>query len=257
MFLRRILSLLFPPRCPCCGEISGSDINGALCSSCHEKLKTDYISVCPECHHKPANCICAPDVLGNDWDRSPFTTVYPLIFDGYYTGYDKDSAVSSLVYRLKRQSSSGADLFFARIIAGVVLRELTIRNLSPADFIVTFVPRSRTAFIKYGFDHMESVAKHTAKMLGCRYAPIFSRVGGTDQKTLSADDRITNAVTSITLPPKNKKLVKGAKLILLDDIVTTGSSMRAAVSKLSFADADTIVPVTAMISKTGKKHHSL
>ncbi len=253
MLLRRVISLLFPPTCACCGEVSGSDIEGDLCGSCREKLKSDYISVCPKCHHKPGNCICAPDVIGSDSNRSPFTNVYPLSFDGYYTGYDKDSSVSSLVYRMKRQRTSGAALFFARIIARTVSRELTMRKLSPDDFTITFVPRSNTALAKYGFDHMETVAKHTAKMLGCSYISLFKRKGGTDQKALSSDDRIINAETSIILPKKRRKFVHGTKLILLDDIVTTGSSMRAAVSKLSFAGADVIIPVSAMVSKTHKK----
>ncbi|MBE6709065.1 MAG: ComF family protein [Ruminococcaceae bacterium] len=253
MLLHRIASWLFPSRCACCGEVSSSHLDGDLCNSCLEKLKADYISVCPKCHHRSADCTCAPDVLGRDWDRSPFTTVYPLIFDGYYTGYDKDSTVSSLVYRMKRKRTSGASLFFARIIARALSHELTLKKLSTADFTVTFIPRSSTAFKRYGFDHMETVSKHTAKMLGCKYAPLLSRKGGTDQKALSGDERIINSQTSIILPEKHKKLVQGAKLILLDDIVTTGSSMRAAVSKLSFAGADTIIPASAMISKTQKK----
>ncbi len=252
-FFRRAIAYLFPPKCPACGEVTGSSVEGDLCETCRKAFSEEYVTVCPRCGQKSDSCECAPDALGNEWDRSPFTTVLPLIFDGYYTGYDEDSIVASLVFRMKRNRTSDAKMLFARIIAFAVSRELTIRGISPTEFTVTYIPRSKAAFKKYGFDHMETVAKCTAEMLGCKYKSLLIRKGGTDQKALSADERSANAVSSISADPRKKRQIDGAKLIVLDDIVTTGSTMRAAVSKLSFAGADTVIPVAAMISKKKKQ----
>ena len=251
--LQTAAALLFPPRCPVCGEVTGSLIEGDLCKYCLTAFADKYVTICPECGRKADSCRCAPDAVGGESTLSPFTTVLPLIFDGFYTGYEEDSPVSTLVYRMKRDDRSYAAVVFSRIIAGAVSRELVLRKLDPAEFTVTYIPRSQSALRKYGFDHMEMAAKRVSKMLGCSYESLLCRKGGTDQKKLSTEERITNAESSISISPKKKDHVVGKKLILLDDIITTGATMRSAVSRLSFAGADTIIPVCAMISKTAKR----
>lgn len=253
---QKIVSLLFPPKCPLCGEVTGSRIYGALCDKCRITFADNYVTICPRCNNRADLCKCAPDVVGSEYDRSPFTDVMPLIFDGYYVGYDGTS-VSALVYKMKRNRKSGAAMFFAGIIATRISRVLAICNISPEDMTVTFIPRSRAAYNEYGFDHMETISKRVAEMLGCKYVSLLIRKGGTDQKVLTADERTENATKSILVNPRKTKVINSANLILLDDIITTGSTMRAAVSKLSFAGAKTIIPAAAMISITNKKRQPI
>lgn len=245
---RLILAYLFPPRCPACDTVTGSLIEGDMCKECREKFDNEFVSVCPRCGQKPSLCSCAPNMVADDSDVSPYTTVVPLIFSGYYTGYDEESIISTLVYTMKRDPASGSKMLFARIIVQSVSRELALRKIDPSEFTVTFIPRSEVSFEKYGFDHMESVACCVAEMLGCRFAKLLLRRGGDAQKKLSFDERYDNAYESLSVDPKRADLIRSGKIILLDDIVTTGSSMRAAISKLSFTGADTIIPASAMIS---------
>lgn len=251
--LRILANLLFPPVCPACGKISGSFTDGELCKACRTKFEEELVTVCPRCNGTPETCRCVPDLLGSDSDRSPVTEIKPLTFSGYYTGFDDDSVVSSLVFNLKRDHSSGAGLFFARMMVQTVSRNLVLWGIPREDIVVTYIPRSDAAYDEHCFDHMDIVATQVARMLGCRKEKLLSRSGGTVQKKLSQSERETNAAETISVNPKTAKKIKGAKILLLDDIITTGSTMRTAVSRLSLAGAELIMPCSAMLSKTKKK----
>jgi len=251
--LRSLSNLLFPPVCPACGKISGSFIDGELCESCRAEFAEEFVTVCPHCKSTPEACRCVPDLLGNDSDRSPFTEIKPLTFSGYYTGFDEDSKISSLVFNLKRDHTSGAGVFFARMMVQTASRNLALWKIPRENIILTYIPRSDAAYDEHCFDHMDIVATHVARMLGCRKAKLLSRHGGTAQKKLGLTERESNAAETISINPKAAEMIKDSKILILDDIITTGSTMKTAVSRLSLAGAELIIPCSAMISKTKKK----
>lgn len=251
-----ILSLFYPPRCPVCNTVTASRLYGVLCDSCRSYFESEFLSLCPKCGHKPQQCLCVPDTVGNDSDRSPYTTVTPLVFSGFYTGYDRESVVSKLVYSLKRQRLSDASYLFARIISQSLSQALVLLKIDLSSIIITYIPRSEQSVAEYGFDHMKRVAKLVSYMLGCGCEPLLLRCGGTAQKALGARERAANAYSTIFINQKKAKLIKGARIVILDDIITTGATMRATVSRLSLAGADTVIPVCAMVSRTGTRAKS-
>ncbi len=251
--LRTLSLLIYPPKCPLCGSVTGSKFDGELCNSCRDLFQREFISPCPKCGENPNNCRCIPDFPDNESDISPYTTVTPLVFSGYYTGYDEKSPVSSLVYRMKRDRSSGAAILFGRTVARSVLRYLISNKLDPEDFTVTYIPRSDSAMKKYGFDHMKTVSSTVAELLGCKTELFLKRYGGTEQKALTANERRDNAEETIAVNPRKDRLICGSKVILLDDIITTGASMNVAISALSFAGASLIIPCCVMVTRTKKK----
>lgn len=253
---RKVLSYIYPPKCPVCNKVTGSVNEGILCGECISAFAEDFTVICPVCKKKPDECECTPNVSGNEWDHSPYTTVMPLIFSGYYTGYCESSVVSTLVYRMKRQKDLGAKLFFARILAETVMRFLTVTKTETDGLIVTYIPRSEAAFNKYGFDHMETVARRVSEMLGARFVRLLKRDGGVLQKELSGEERKANAYNTVSVDPAKAPLIHGSKILLIDDVITTGSTMRAAVSRLSLAGADTIIPAAVMISMTKNKNRN-
>ena len=245
--------LLYPPHCPSCDKVTGYRIEGEMCSECHKAFIDEFVTVCPKCGLKAELCECSTDSLGGDSDRSPYTTMHPIIFSGYYVGYNDDSVVGSLVFRMKRDEESSAKYVFARMIAQCLSRYCVLNKIDLTDFVLTYIPRSKDSIEKYEFDHMKYVSKIVSKMLGCKCGSYFIRKGGTAQKELSYEERIKNARLSIHLNPKKVAHIRGTKFIVIDDIITTGSTMATAISKLSFAGADVIIPAAAMISKTFKK----
>ncbi|UGQ17572.1 amidophosphoribosyltransferase [Borrelia sp. RT1S] len=90
------------------------------------------------------------------------------------------------------------------------------------DFdMVVSVPCSIKRKIFYGFDHMEYIGNLLMKN-GINYANILKRGWGESQKVLRGRLRLDNLENKIKL---RYDTVRDKKIVLIDDIVTTGASM--------------------------------
>ncbi|WKC79241.1 ComF family protein [Borreliella turdi] len=122
----------------------------------------------------------------------------------------------SLILSYKRDGQKSIGRFLASGIA---------KCLSNIDFdqIVT-VPCSFKRKLFYGFDHMEYIGILLSRF-GFNYMNIFSRKYGKSQKLMKGNLRFKNLENKIKLRSKYKNF-QFKKIVLLDDIVTTGTSMR-------------------------------
>ena len=91
-----------------------------------------------------------------------------------------------------------------------------------------FVPATAEAFARRGFDHMELVSAELASLLGLPLFDVLKRTSRHDQRKLGRDERERNLEGTIALVDD----VSGLRLLLADDVVTTGASMREAARAL-------------------------
>ena len=93
---------------------------------------------------------------------------------------------------------------------------------------VAFVPATPAAFARRGFDHMEPVATALGVMLGLPAVDVLCRDSSSDQRLLGREERRENLRGSVGVVDD----VSGMGLLLVDDVVTTGSTMRTAAAAL-------------------------
>lgn len=98
---------------------------------------------------------------------------------------------------------------------------------------VTFVPATAAAFARRGFDHMEEIVRSFSCLTGVPYLDALAKRGASDQRALGREERARSAHGAY-VPVAD---VAGMRLLLLDDVVTTGSTVRAAASSLASAGA--------------------
>jgi ComF family protein len=153
--------------------------------------------------------------------------------------YDKENPSLpeiKLIYLMKKKKHTRLTEFSAEQIIPIINEELDGLVTDMEQVTVTGVPRGERARRAYGFDHAELLARSVAKKLGIKYERLLcSRLSSKIQKKLDAGSREKNANISIRLR-KNVSL-DGKYVILIDDMVTTGASMAACVSKLMSAGA--------------------
>lgn len=115
-----------------------------------------------------------------------------------------------------------------------------------ADALV-YVPASPEALLRRGFDHMERVAEIVARRTGMALVhALASCKGARDQRELGRGERLANRSGSFSLaagaisdagaPPR--------RIVLIDDVFTTGATLSAAAHVLLDGGAHEIRTVT-------------
>lgn len=96
---------------------------------------------------------------------------------------------------------------------------------------VTFVPATSTAFRRRGFDHMEAVARAFSQQSGMPMLDALVKRGHGDQRVLGRSDRREQSHDAYQVVEH----VEGLRLLLLDDVITTGATVSAAAAALKRA----------------------
>ena len=113
-----------------------------------------------------------------------------------------------------------------------------------ADALV-YVPASPEALLRRDFDHMERVAKLCAGRLGLPLMrALASKKGALDQRDLGRGERLANRSGSFALAEDAWAAPLPQRLILIDDVFTTGATASAATRVLLDGGAHEVRVVT-------------
>ena len=220
-----ILNILFPRRCPVCGEIV-RPAGGLICPACFRELSFVKSPTCKKCGKEIEDEtmeFCA------DCMAHRHTYEYGLALFNY-----NDAARNSMVqikYHNKREYLD----FYGAAVAVRVERE--IRRMRVDAIIPVPVHPSRRR--KRGFNQAEVLAKIVGERLGIPVkAELLRRTKKTlPQKELSVGERLKNLSGAFRADeiPENIR-----RVLLVDDIYTTGSTIEACTRVLKTAGVETI-----------------
>lgn len=99
---------------------------------------------------------------------------------------------------------------------------------------VVAVPASRSAFARRGFDHAEEIAGVLAALLRIPHLRALERPAALDQRGLGRTRRAANTSEAFV---SRISIEQGARLLLVDDVMTTGATLDAAARSLLGAGA--------------------
>ena len=102
---------------------------------------------------------------------------------------------------------------------------------------VTFVPASRKARARRGFDHAELLAQEVALVIGQPVIPLLSPPRARDQRALSRRARMGNMAHAVSALPGASA---PESILLIDDVCTTGATLFAACDAIREAGGRTV-----------------
>ncbi len=143
--------------------------------------------------------------------------------------------------RIVRAYKDGGERRLAPVLAGIMVDAAErARGIAPDRYgdmlavdAVVFVPATARAFRRRGFDHMDAIARAIGADAGVAVVDALVKHGSADQRSLGRRERRSRSSGAYEAVLD----VSGAHLLLVDDVITTGSTVRAAASCLSRAGA--------------------
>lgn len=195
-----------------------------VCAECLPEFQALLAEKCVKCRKSAFSCECYGD-------KAP-----RFVF--FYGG----NIARTLIYSLKED----ADKRTVRFIAELMVR---VSGIKPESFGgVTYVPRLKRKVRRAGYDQARILAEAISDIYGIPLITALERIPGTkDQKLLSKSDRIKQAQFNFR-PAEPIPDEKYKRLLLIDDVSTTGATIHACEKLLRNNFAESVVSL--VISKT-------
>ncbi len=161
----------------------------------------------------------------------------------FYRPGVKTSAVNKLIYAVKQNADDTAARILAQMMSREIMHYFTAARKDASGWIVSYPPRQKKSKRRYGFDQAQRLARFCAEYIGSSSVSLFRRNGGKEQKRLGFADRQANIENAFYL--KDPALCHEKRIILCDDVFTSGATLFRCAFLLSQAGAQEILLVTA------------
>jgi len=214
-FLSAVLDILYPPRCVFCRRI----------------VRSAKENICPRCDARLPFTGSSASQKGDFFSAC----ISPL--------YYEDDVRESLL-RFKFNGAAAYADAYGRLIAEY------IRTEGGLDFdCISWVPLSRKRYKQRGYDQALLIATAIADEIGTTViSTLEKRVDVAKQSTMgSAEKRRANISGAYTVP--DPKLVAGKRILLIDDIITSGSTLSECARMLRQAGAAKVICATVARSR--------
>ncbi|MBL8567353.1 MAG: ComF family protein [Hyphomicrobiaceae bacterium] len=232
------LDTIVPPLCLACHAPLAS--HDALCSGCWSDI--DFI--------RPPLCDRLGLPLSYDSGAgtlSALAVAEPPVYGRARAVARHTGAMRQLIHDLKFRDRQDARRLFGRWLAEAG-REL----IAEADVLVP-VPVHRMKLLRRRFNQAALLADELARLTGRPSAPLAleRRRKTATQLGLTREQRRTNVSRAFAVPDRRDPLVRGRRVLLVDDVITTGATISAATAALLDAGAANVdVLALALVTDT-------
>lgn len=225
-WLKQLIAVFFPFRCHACK--ASCDFGIVLCDSCRKKL---------------AECIKKPERV------SDTTCDFPVYAMSSYDSFAAD-CVKIIKYRPSKK--------LAVILAESCAETAKLKDFLQPDDVLIPVPMHAKRLDQRGFNQASVIAETYAEKTGCKFCPAVIRSRFTrPQADCTEEERMCNLENAFALAPDLKQeLLRGKRLIVIDDVATTGTTLTKCVAPLRSLPAKEIIALVVSHSYKKRKIHN-
>ena len=232
---RDLLSLLLPRGCIACGDwIPEGRSQGLVCPRCRSRMPRAPWPRCPRCH-LPMGTGRRPQDTCRECRAWP-----PALASARYC-YVLAAPADDLVHALKYEGWRELAVEMGRSMAGLALPP-PARGVTP---VVVPVPTTGARLRRRGYNQAELLARSLAEARDLNLIQALERVrGGSTQVSLHPSQRRANVRGAFAVRRGFAPRLRGAHVILVDDVLTTGSTAGAAATELAREGASWVTLAT-------------
>ncbi len=215
-----VLDILFPPVCLNCGT-DIPDQKRLLCGNCLDHIRCFDAQACPECGARiPGGTrICHPNAL------------YALAAAVRY-----EEPVPRLIRQFKYRKLHTLEFFLSALLIAYVKSA----DISLDEYVCAAIPLHAWKERVRGFNQADLLARRVAGYFSLPYVSVLKRTAATAaQATLPVERRRTNVAGCFSI--RTGADVRGKKILLVDDVSTSGATLREACAVLRKHGARSII----------------
>ena len=220
-----IVDLIYPPRCPACGEAIGE--HGGLCAECWSQLVIPGDPACARCQRPfgqdglQEGAVCAPCMK-----QTP-------MHDGIAAGTLYNETSRKLVLAFKHGRRIALAPLLARLIAARLPRSEEARIIVP-------VPLHRTRLWQRGFNQAALLGRELARA-GCGKLQVDALIRSKATPSLGGKSARARAqLLKGVITVRNRGVIENRHVLLVDDVLTSGATSMACIKALKKAGARSV-----------------
>ncbi len=231
-FMTGLADLIFPPACCSCGALLGRGMT-TFCGACLSEIRFIRAPLCPVCgipypneeeiNHRCADCIRS---------KESFSLARAV---GVY-----DAVLLEVIHRFKYRGRINLGEVLGRFMAEFRYEDLRIEDYS----LIVPVPLHRRRLKERGFNQAVVLAREISRRhaVPMDFGVLKRKIYTEPQTGLGRDDRLRNIRGAFEVV--RPEAVKEKKVLLIDDVYTTGSTVRECARVLGKCGASEVAALT-------------
>jgi len=227
-WILNITKCIYPPTCIVCSAFINN--YNQICKDCIASFEFPKGFLCSNC----CNNLDANNYKPEFGNTCIFCANNPPYFSKLACALSYNNAAAKLISTFKYKDKQELAKLFAELLTYSYIGS----NFNEVDIIVP-MPISYLKLLNRKYNQVALITKHLSKSIRVPYNAdiLYKRKHTKAQASLDLTKRLTNVKGSFALRSKKSALIKNKTILLIDDIVTTGSTINEASKMLKNAGA--------------------
>ncbi len=207
----KILDLIYPPVCGICGKLD----KNSLCKACENMLKKYF------------------DIKIEEYKNEKY-------YDKHIYFFMYEGLIRKLILNYKFNDKA----YLYKTFVNFLIKQKKVFEIIKSYDIILPVPISKKRYNQRGYNQSELICRQLSKKVKIKLAEkcLYKQKDIVPQSSLNKESRIQNVKDAYKI--KNIRIIKNKKIILFDDIYTTGSTANECSKILKKNGAKEIIVIT-------------
>ena len=220
--LERIIDMIYPPKCGICGKLD----KNFLCKKCEIMLKNELKNQTKDNKYFKDNV---------NLDEQPRFFIEEKNNKQYFIQHIYFFKYEGIIRKIILDYKFNEKAYLYKTIVNFLLKDKKIFEILKFYDIIIPVPISNKRKRERGYNQSLLIAREISNLTGISYTDncLFKIKNIIEQSKLNKEDRMQNVQGVYEL--KNKKILENKNILLIDDIYTTGSTVKECCKTLKLA----------------------